>query len=65
MAQEKLISLNNLSTFKDNVDTVLTNYIQKSSATGLVKNDGSIDTSKHISLKPTTISLDGTVSYKI
>jgi len=33
----------------------LSNYIQKSATEGLVKNDGTIDTSKHVHLQPTRV----------
>ena len=42
----------------------LSNYIQKSATEGLVMNDGSIDTSKHVHLQPTGSELSGEVQSK-
>lgn len=41
---------------------VANNVVQKSSTNGLLKNDGTIDTSKHISLQPTGSALSGSLS---
>ncbi len=42
----------------------LSNYIQKSATEGLVMNDGSIDTSKHVHLQPTGSKLTGEIQAK-
>ena len=42
----------------------LSNYIQKSATEGLVMNDGSIDTSKHVHLQPTGSGLSGKLQTK-
>lgn len=50
--------------------TILTNYIQKSSTSGLVKNDGSIDTTSYLSSLPShthdtaTLETDGFLSMQ-
>ena len=56
------ITIDSNGTITSSVD--LTDYIEKSSTEGLVMNDGTIDTSKHVHLKSTGSELTGELQAK-
>ncbi len=56
------ITIDNNGTITSSID--LTNYIEKSSTEGLIMNDGTIDTSKHVHLQPTGSELTGELQPK-